>query len=555
MNPRRVSTTQEHASPFPLRSPQGPEAEFMPRNVSPAVREFIQMPNSEAAWEAALEVDSESGLAFGFGSAGFASRYGREFESDFGSDSGVGTGSTSKSSSGAACELGFGPGFESDFGRDSRSDTENSSGSDSKSGSEIGVGFNFESITGTVFEFGCGPGCGSGPEYGSGSDSRANSPSDAAPFVSCSTTASEGLACTALSGEPSVHPGSFFGAKGAGGDGRKGGTWMARGEGSGRAVFYLRDRGRHQGGYAGLISLLVLLLLSFSSEAIAESRNIDEARQLLRRAQRHYEEGSYELAAGLFIATWDLHPYSPTLLFNAAQAYRLCGRQEEARDWYERFLEEMPDSPNRQEAESRISQLNRSIQRRRTPSASSASQEKSAASVPSPNPSLRTSNTRTGNSLKGDRTLDNTAARGDSGSELGEERGQSPAREWISHSTDSAAAKSASPKVGETNSGKKSLSADTWDFEDPTPPKRRLDQQKLSQLQIILLSTAGLLATGAAISYGIAHAEWSDASASERPRVEAEQQIQSADTAHAVSLGLGGAALLVGAGFGLSFAF
>lgn len=278
-------------------------------------------------------------------------------------------------------------------------------------------------------------------------------------------------------------------------------------------------------GSVGSVLPLVLLATVLSvapAPAHASARRVDEARALLERAREHYAEGDYEAAAGLFLAAWERHPVS-AILFNVAQSFRMSGRQEEARDWYERYLSEVPDAPNRREVELRIDQLTRSIERHRSlaPRSDVAAAQDRAGAV----------------------RIVETA-----------EIEESPPAGDVAQTADASAASGGVPVPRADGPAPKS--DDTW-WETGLPPDAATAETSpwREPLPWVLAGSAAALVVGSLTSYAIAHASWGDAGAVERSRPEVDRRIRAGDTAHAVSLGLGGAAVLVGAGAGLTFVF
>ena len=88
-------------------------------------------------------------------------------------------------------------------------------------------------------------------------------------------------------------------------------------------------------------------------------------------AKRHYEEGSKAFALGEFAravgeyrAAYNAKP-DPAFLYNIAQAYRLAGDLQQAVFFYRSFLSQQPNTPNRDEVERRIEDLNAQLQRQK----------------------------------------------------------------------------------------------------------------------------------------------------------------------------------------------
>lgn len=88
----------------------------------------------------------------------------------------------------------------------------------------------------------------------------------------------------------------------------------------------------------------------------------EEASALYASGAAHYERGEYDAAIRDFGRAYELS-HAPDLLFNLAQAHRLKGSScTSARDYYRRYLEEVPRAADRAEVEARISEMDRCVQ-------------------------------------------------------------------------------------------------------------------------------------------------------------------------------------------------
>lgn len=92
-----------------------------------------------------------------------------------------------------------------------------------------------------------------------------------------------------------------------------------------------------------------------------------------RKAKAHYEAGVAAYRAGDYAkaveeleAGYALAP-EPAHLYNLGQAHRLAGNPERALECYQRFLEEVPDAPNRAAVEQRIAEVTQQIEAKRAP--------------------------------------------------------------------------------------------------------------------------------------------------------------------------------------------
>jgi len=80
------------------------------------------------------------------------------------------------------------------------------------------------------------------------------------------------------------------------------------------------------------------------------------ARELSDQALRQYQQGEYDAAIESFMGAFALSN-NAGLLFNVAQAYRLKGDCERARDYYQRYLGAVPDSPLKPSLERRVTEM------------------------------------------------------------------------------------------------------------------------------------------------------------------------------------------------------
>jgi tetratricopeptide (TPR) repeat protein len=80
------------------------------------------------------------------------------------------------------------------------------------------------------------------------------------------------------------------------------------------------------------------------------------ARELSDQALRQYQQGDFDAAIESFTGAFALSN-NPGLLFNVAQAYRLKGDCERARDYYQRYLSAVPDTPLKPSLDRRIAEM------------------------------------------------------------------------------------------------------------------------------------------------------------------------------------------------------
>jgi tetratricopeptide (TPR) repeat protein len=104
--------------------------------------------------------------------------------------------------------------------------------------------------------------------------------------------------------------------------------------------------------------VLALAVAAHIHVAAADEANDAQARALSTEGLTQFKSGHYDEAIAAFQASYALSPLPP-LLFNAAQAYRLQGRCEEALTHYRRYLDAAPEAPNRAAAEARMIEMDR----------------------------------------------------------------------------------------------------------------------------------------------------------------------------------------------------
>jgi tetratricopeptide (TPR) repeat protein len=99
-----------------------------------------------------------------------------------------------------------------------------------------------------------------------------------------------------------------------------------------------------------LFFLCLLLFLPSLTRAAPSNEQQAEALALYEKAEVQYRLLEYEKALALYKEAYVLSKES-SLLFNIAQCYRLMGRYQEAKQTYELYLTEAPDSSYRESCE------------------------------------------------------------------------------------------------------------------------------------------------------------------------------------------------------------
>lgn len=102
------------------------------------------------------------------------------------------------------------------------------------------------------------------------------------------------------------------------------------------------------------------VILVVSSVAMADS-NADEAKRLYALGNQHFALAEYEPAVNAFKEAYRLKE-DPAFLYNIAQCYRqMRGQEENAIRLYRSFLQRVPNTPNRDEVERKIGELERVV--------------------------------------------------------------------------------------------------------------------------------------------------------------------------------------------------
>ena len=119
-----------------------------------------------------------------------------------------------------------------------------------------------------------------------------------------------------------------------------------------------------------------MALLVRTAAAQPSGEDAAAASELYASGAAHYQRGEYDEAIRDFGRAYQLSR-APDLLFNLAQAHRLKGSScRSARDYYRRYLELVPATPDRAEVEARIAEMDRCVQLEIT--AAAAAKERTA---------------------------------------------------------------------------------------------------------------------------------------------------------------------------------
>jgi tetratricopeptide (TPR) repeat protein len=97
------------------------------------------------------------------------------------------------------------------------------------------------------------------------------------------------------------------------------------------------------------------VVLASASAAFAQDADAD-ARRAFRLAQAHYDNGEFEQAAVGFEEAYRLSQ-RPQLLYNMYVAYRDAQNVQRAADALQRYLDQVPDAPDRDQLRSRLERM------------------------------------------------------------------------------------------------------------------------------------------------------------------------------------------------------
>jgi len=113
-------------------------------------------------------------------------------------------------------------------------------------------------------------------------------------------------------------------------------------------------------------ALLVVLFTPLAVSAKAPPHRAAEARRHYDAGTEAYKAGDYDKAIEEFEAGYQLKP-EPQQLYNLGQSCRLAHHPERARDYYQQYLEAMPDAPNRTTVEQRLAEVEKEIEAKNAP--------------------------------------------------------------------------------------------------------------------------------------------------------------------------------------------
>jgi tetratricopeptide (TPR) repeat protein len=137
------------------------------------------------------------------------------------------------------------------------------------------------------------------------------------------------------------------------------------------------------------IALLVAALASVAVPGRARAAGSDASR--VREARAHYEQAvsyynldEFTPALAEFREAYRLKP-DPSFLFNIAQCHRKLGENDQALDYYRKYLRNLPDAPNRADVERIVAELRAKVPNA-TPTEVAPPSAQPAAPPPAPAP-------------------------------------------------------------------------------------------------------------------------------------------------------------------------
>jgi tetratricopeptide (TPR) repeat protein len=127
---------------------------------------------------------------------------------------------------------------------------------------------------------------------------------------------------------------------------------------------------------------LLAATVAFAPPAAAQTA-LEQAKGLTGRATIEYNVGHFEQALDLYSRAYQALP-TPALLFDIGQCHRMLGNGERAIFFFQGYLRDKPDAPNRALVEQLLADLQRQLDSQRAAHA----QDQAPAGTPSPVPGV-----------------------------------------------------------------------------------------------------------------------------------------------------------------------
>lgn len=120
-------------------------------------------------------------------------------------------------------------------------------------------------------------------------------------------------------------------------------------------------------GFMRITVLSTAAVLCLAAPARAQDdylANMEEAKTLYQRAEAHYAKGEFEQALQLYEQAYQKAP-EPMFLLGIGQAYKALDRCEKAQHYFERYVVNWPEAPNREVVERLIKACREQLARQR----------------------------------------------------------------------------------------------------------------------------------------------------------------------------------------------
>ena len=131
-------------------------------------------------------------------------------------------------------------------------------------------------------------------------------------------------------------------------------------------------------GWLCLLLLGLSVVSAVSVVSVARADDLEEAKRLVAEAQTHYKLGRFREALDLYGRAYELHK-APGFFFNIAQCHFQLKGWERAIFFYESYLREKPDAPNRATVEQLIGEARRHLDEEATRARLEEQRQKEAA--------------------------------------------------------------------------------------------------------------------------------------------------------------------------------
>lgn len=117
-------------------------------------------------------------------------------------------------------------------------------------------------------------------------------------------------------------------------------------------------------GTLALGTLALALALTAPVQAQPAPAQVERARQLFAEGTQHYQAGRLDEALQRFLEAWRIVP-GPELAYNVARTYERMGDAQRGIEFYNHYLRQAPEGPERQDVERRIRELEAIARRQR----------------------------------------------------------------------------------------------------------------------------------------------------------------------------------------------